>query len=264
MPEADQPESEEVEHKSDLLWASHQKYDLAKTVIAFANGRGGKIVIKRFVGDEKLLDSARLDDSINKYVSPRVSNITSSKESSGTWHISVPPSPLSPHVIAQEGNFTDKYGRVRSAFYPGQIYIRHSSKSEPATGDDVQKMIQQTVGAWLGKLGQSIQSLSTKITNDPDALPVNIVQQGGDMTLEIRDLRREFPYFATTAAKELGRSAYWVGRTANRIEMKSNPEFCYEITGPSGRALYTLYSEAAINRLREVMVEEDASINLKE
>lgn len=250
------PESEEVEHKSELLWEGPQRFDLAKTIIAFANGRGGSIIIERLVGDERLFDSARLDDFVNKYASPRVSNITSSKDSSNRWHIAVAPSTLAPHVIGQEGSFNDRCGRTRSAFHPGQIYVRHSSKSEPATGEDVQKLIQQTVGAWLGKLGRSIQSLSTKITSDPDALPVNIVQQGGDMTLEIHDVSREYPYFATTAAKAIGRSSYWIGLTANRTGMKSNPQYCYEIAGPSGRALYTLHNETAIERLRELSLKE--------
>lgn len=252
-------ESEEFEHKSQLEWAGHQKFDIAKTLIAFANCQGWTILIEKFIGNQSLLDSARLDDFVNKYCAPRISNITSNKIDSEKWEIQVPPSPLSPHVICQEGSYNDKYGKPRSAFYPGQIYVRHSSKSEPASGEDVQKLIQQIVGSWLSKLGKSIETLSTRISDDLSSLPVRIVEQGGDMTLEIKDVTKEYPYYATNLAKEIGRTAYWVGRTANAQNLKMNPKYCYEINGPSGRALYIRYSEAALQKLKSLSEQEKAS-----
>jgi hypothetical protein len=42
--------------------------------------------------------------------------------------------------------------------------------------------------------------------------------------------------------------------------MKSNLQYCYEIAGPSGRALYTFYSERAVERLRELSLKESNSV----
>lgn len=111
----------------------------------------------------------------------------------------------------------------------------------------------------MSKLGKSIETLSTRISDDLSSLPVRIVEQGGDMTLEIKDVTKEYPYYATNLAKEIGRTAYWVGRTANAQNLKMNPKYCYEINGPSGRALYIRYSEAALQKLKSLSEQEKAS-----
>jgi hypothetical protein len=67
------PESESFEEKSSFEWGREgQHFDLLKTIVAFANCAGGQILLKQVSGDHRRLDSARIDDFANTYVSPRL------------------------------------------------------------------------------------------------------------------------------------------------------------------------------------------------
>src|SRR5262245_2986113 len=137
-------EGTEYEEKSDFEAGTNDLLDISKTVIAFANGEGGRLFLRRVRGDSRLLDSARLDGVVNRCVPQSTNGITSRATDDGGYEILVPASTGAPHVIEHVGNY-QRGGTQRPAFYKGQIFVRHSSKSEPATADDVAVMIRRAV-----------------------------------------------------------------------------------------------------------------------
>jgi predicted HTH transcriptional regulator len=152
-------ESDSFEEKSEFDWANGQEIALLKTLVAFANTKGGKISFKSVRSDVKLLDSARLDDFINSHVAPRISGITSEAVTDEEWHVIVPVSANPPHVIKKDVNVLVN-GKQKLLARTGDIYVRHSSKSEIATHDDIHRMFQVTLAFWLSKIGQAVQTLS--------------------------------------------------------------------------------------------------------
>ncbi|MBO0743356.1 MAG: hypothetical protein J2P51_18310, partial [Hyphomicrobiaceae bacterium] len=96
----------DYEEKSEFAGENNDFTDIAKTIAAFANGDRGCIVLKALTCDPKRVDSARLDDFVNRWVSPRITGITSTITSDGGCTISVAPSQNSPHVIAHCASYT--------------------------------------------------------------------------------------------------------------------------------------------------------------
>jgi hypothetical protein len=75
--------------------------------------------------------------------------------------IEVPPSEDGPHTIAHSASYTLASGKQKPVFHPGQIYVRHSSKTEPATADDIRAMIQKASAKTLSALGDAIKQAWT-------------------------------------------------------------------------------------------------------
>jgi hypothetical protein len=103
-------------------------------MVAMANCRGGRIVLSDVICSSKLLDSSHLDNLVNAQVSPRINGITWRQLPDGDWEIEADRSPDRPHVFVVDRRYKDDEGKDKYAFHRGQVYVRHSSKSEPATG----------------------------------------------------------------------------------------------------------------------------------
>jgi hypothetical protein len=248
-------ESEQHEDKSHFDWEYGQQFALLKTIVAFGNLDGGKLVLKNVICDPARLDSARLDDFVNKYIEPRLGGIKSTCIASNTWEIQVQRSPRAPHVIAHEASYKDKKGKLKSAFYPGQIYVRHSSKSEAATADDVHSMIQNAVASWLIKIGQSIESLSLDIGDHANALPVRLSDSATALKIGVADPNTDYPYTAKTMGACVKRNQNWTHATATRLGLKDNPVYSISILGANGVVMQRRYNDNALNVVREKLKE---------
>lgn len=200
-----------------------QEFDLLKTIIAFANGGGGKILLEAVLGNVKQLDSARLDDFANKYVSPRLGGIQSTGNEDGSWTITVSKSPFAPHVISQEASY-EKAGKMKSAFYPGQVYVRHSSKSEPARGEDLQRIIRESVSSWLESLGRAVGSLSFAPSESEYGMPVRIVEGGPTLAISLAD---SHPYTASDIGEPLDKRGSWIGAAVNKLGLRNDRATAY-------------------------------------
>jgi hypothetical protein len=248
-------ESEAYEEKGHFDWAFGQQFDLLKTIVAFANREGGRIVLNTVKCDVARLDSARLDDFVNKYVSPRVGGIASKTVGEGALEISVAKSDRAPHVIAHEASYEDQKGRTRSAFYPGQIYVRHSSKSEPATADDVHKMIQRILGAWIGKIGQSIENLSLDIVSDKTSLPVGLTDDSAALTIAVADPNTDYPFTTNSLGQQIGRNQNWTHKAAGRLGLKDSHVYSLPIKGANGQVVVRRYNARALEVLKKKLEE---------
>ncbi len=243
-------ESADHEEKSRFTGSPREKLELAKTLVAFANKEGGEVRIKRLEVTPDILDSARLDDMVNRFVAPRVEGITSGERSDGGWGISVPESRVKPHVFMREGSFEDKKGRNRTAFYPGQVYARHSSKTEPATDDDLRAIIQQHKADLLKQVSGAIGDLSIRMKGGDGSLPVRLSGGEDALTITVEDPNLSYPYTAKTIGKEIGRHPSWVGRAAALVGLKTDTLYCLPIQGSGKKIIVFRYNDRALGELR--------------
>ena len=247
-------EGEDLELKSDFDGGERQWFELVRTIAAMANTKGGRLILQKAQCEIALLDSARITDRVNKALRPRLSGITSRVTDGGVWEISIQPSRQKPHVFTAELNYVDPHGKNRSAFYPGQVYARHSSKTEPATEEDFARMIQETVATWLEKLAQGIQSLSFEMTSEANSLPVRIAHEPGGLAVSITDPNKDFPYTVTELGKRIGRSQNWTAKAIGKLAIRDDPLYCMTIK--FGKNELRKYNEAAAAKLLQIVSEK--------
>jgi hypothetical protein len=143
------PESESFDRKSALDPTNAEDLlGLVADIAAMANTKGGMVLIGETgktvpEGHSPLFDSARLDDKVNSFVEPRVGGIKSSVLDADFLLVEVEKSPNPPHVFKKEGNYHDSQGKQRSAFRVGDIFARHSSKTERANRSDFDRWFEE-------------------------------------------------------------------------------------------------------------------------
>lgn len=245
------------EVKSRFEGSDEEILKIVKTIVAFANTEGGEILIKKVVDRQDLLDSARLDDKVNRYVQPRVEGIESViDEKTGECRIKVPKSQTAIHVFIAEASYKDSKDRQKSAFYPGQVYVRHSSKTEPATAEDLEKMIRERVSEWLSELGKAMGKLAKQISISESGLPVRI-SETGVLTIAFTDPNREYPYTAKTLGQKIGKNQNWVAKAAEKLGLKNDRGYTLPINSSNGKkVIQWRYNEAAVQKLRRKVEEE--------
>ena len=143
------PESESFDRKSALdPTRPDDLLGLVADLTAMANTYGGAVLVGetgKAIPKEHLplFDSARLDDKVNSFVEPRVCGIKSGVLDAEFLLVEVEKSPNPPHVFKREGNFHDAQGKQRSAFRAGDIFARHSSKTERANRGDFDRWFEE-------------------------------------------------------------------------------------------------------------------------
>lgn len=144
-----QAESDRFERKSELdPTNAEQALTLVIVATSMANTSGGVILIGTKgrpipIPAQQLFDSARLDDRVNAFVEPRIQGITSAILEDEFVVVSVPKGQNPPYVFKKEGNCQDSAGKQKSMFRRGEIRVRHSSKTESATRDDLDRMFEE-------------------------------------------------------------------------------------------------------------------------
>lgn len=241
-------ETENYEEKSNANWKESQDFKILKTIVAFANGSGGVITIKKISCDHKYIDSAMIDDFVNKWVLPRVSGITCQVVDVTGCMISVPASTQAPHVFTKEVSYRNEKGKDISVFYPGQIYVRHSSKTEPATGDDLQKIVANSVMRVLSAVGSSIQKFGVSIVENHKGIPLKLSQSEGALELGFQDVNKLYPFTPTQAGKKVGRGGPWFGSAVKALGLREDPNYCLQIG--SGPNTVRRYNELTVDAVK--------------
>ncbi len=108
-------ESETYEEKSGYGGTDKERLKLVKSIVAMANTRGGEIHIERATARARELDSASLDNSVNRYVGPGVHGIESEVQMDGFAHIKVAESEHKPHIITCYASYEDGNGHQKPA-----------------------------------------------------------------------------------------------------------------------------------------------------
>lgn len=250
-------ESETFEVKSQFGGTTEDWATLIKTVVAMANTSGGRIVLERIECKLADLDSARIDDKVNKYVSPRVRGITACAMEGGYIDVGVNDSESKPHVFRCDLAVPDKPGKAY--FYPGQLWVRHGSKNEPATAEDVERILRQRVARVLDELRvRVLQSDSPLSLTTGDGIPVRFSDEPGAVAV-VPDIDRHYPYTARTLGGAVGKGQNWGAAAARYLELKGKPEFWIGTRGSKGYAVQR-YSERALALVR-AQLEADPTWN---
>ncbi len=260
-PEGDpiRPEGENFERKSKFFRSqSNNESDLepVKTLTAFANTAGGTIHFEILEGcNLKDLDSARIDDLCRRYVAPPLPNIQSQSDGKKGILISIPKSPLRPHVFKTAGNFLFD-GKQKNYFYPGQIVVRHSSKTEPADANDLQKIFEEKLIAKIKGIGDQLVLFAQKLKDSSEGLPVQLVDDNSAIPLGIPDLSPLYPY----TYKQLEEKTRIKGKSLRKIfdkyRIKEKRQFSIKIE--YGKTTIFKYSEHVLDFLRNLASEEAA------
>lgn len=181
-----------MEEKSEFTGSNFSWLKLIKTVVAFANTKGGELLLYNTKGvDPDEFDSARIDDRVNGYVEPRIQNVETQLLRSYV-KIKVANSPSKPHVFKIDGSYQDpeEPSRQRNAFYKGQVLVRHSSKNEVATRDDYERMLEEKQNELMNRVKMVFEfpaDRPVKIEENSEAMPVKVVKEGTGVPVLMKD-----------------------------------------------------------------------------
>lgn len=103
-------ESDSWEEKSLYDGSLAAQLQIIKTLVAFANTKGGTVVLKVVKCKTTELDSAKIDDLINRRVEPNISGFVTEVGGDQSVRISVPKSPNLPHIFCSDGDYKDENG----------------------------------------------------------------------------------------------------------------------------------------------------------
>lgn len=133
---------------------SRAKLKLVKHLVAMANTGGGEITFGRNetqtpgVNEEimKALDSAKLADLVASYIKPGSIDlqheVTTLDNGNYICRVSIGPSRY-PLVMSKSGNYPVDGGKQQTEFEPGDIFTRHSSKTEKMSYEDIRNWIER-------------------------------------------------------------------------------------------------------------------------
>lgn len=177
-------ESNHQDYKLDFDPGNEKaKVDLVKNLVAIANAGGGRIIFGRnetvtpgIDNDTcQALDSARLSDLVYRYVKPAQVELSHEIQALGddrylfTVRIAASEYPV---VMSRQGDWKGMNNRKDKAiFLLGDIWIRHSSKTERVTHEDMRTWIERA------KQGERDRLLSriTTLVNLPDGAEIQVV-----------------------------------------------------------------------------------------
>jgi hypothetical protein len=236
------------------------------------------------VGDPSLVDTVHLDEMIAAYAAPRVHGLVATIALDGSVEIVVPESELKPHMFVAELDYQHR-GRSRGVFFPGQIWVRHSSKNEPAGASDIERMIRERVSRFLGDLSITITDPAFPLrfpvgaatpASTPEARVVTLEDVEGEAKLRVDsqaefairvttdpdaapvniDINRTYPFTTSALGEALGKGVNWAAAAVRALGLKGDLGYHYPVVNADGRVVVNKYSEAALQRLREQLASD--------
>jgi hypothetical protein len=275
--------NQDLEIKGRYSRSQHDRGALVRTIVAMANTHGGRILLQSVEGDPATLELDRVDDVVNAYVAPQLRGIASTVKLDGAVEIVVPESELKPHVFVAELDYQLR-GRTRGAFFPGQIWVRRHSRTEPAGAADVERIVREAASRMLRTLSESMANpafalhasaqtgasasseaapvtiedvaaeallrteghagIAVRVTTDPDAAPVNI------------DINRTYPFTTSALGDALGKGTNWAAAAVRALRLKNDLGFHYPVRNADGKVVVNKYSEATLQQLRDKLASD--------
>lgn len=278
-------DGEDVEIKGSFTKSQHDRGLLVRSIVAMANTRGGRIVLQSVTGDPSSLDTAHLNEMVAAWVTPRVRGLVASTGQDGSVEIVVPASDVKPHVFVAELDYQHR-GRSRGVFYPGQIWVRHSSKNEPAGTADIERMIRERASRFLGDLSVTIidpafplrfpAGAATLPASSSESRALTLEDVEGEARLRVDgqaeiairvttdpdaapvniDINRAYPFTTSALGEALGKSVNWAAAAVRALGLKGDLGYHYPVINADGRVVVNKYSEATLQRLREQLASD--------
>ena len=162
------------------------RVDLVKNLVAMANAGGGQIIFGRNETETPglddatctALDSARLDDFVRKYIVPAPMEISHDIQvmDNGRFVLTLTVAAARyPIVMARKGDWKGMDSRKDSSiFLKGDIWTRHSSKTERVHFEDLRQWVERA----KRDERERILSRITHLANLPEGTEIQVVPSG--------------------------------------------------------------------------------------
>ena len=262
-------ESEKYEFKGTFSGSDPEWLKLVKTIVAIANTSGGNLeVTPTEAVDLQLFDTARIDDKVNAFISPRIHNLTSQIKNS-TIVIQIPNSPSKPHIFIKTGAYQNPKlpSRQLNEFYQGQIWVRHSGKNELLTKDDFDRILKEKLNEFLASINIiasqfPISAKELKVVESresPDAVPIQIRESGEGLPVLLKkervDPNLDYPYNARELGNILGKSVGFIATAASKRGLKGDMKYAVQLKNPQGKVIMVKYSNEALAFLKKLLAD---------
>lgn len=236
--------------------------EVIKDVVAMANSGGGNILIGvqndgTTTGDASVakvlaLDPATLTDKVASYTGSQFDGfaiVEGTRASAQVAVISVGPA-QSPLIFARPGTYVLPDGKQKNAFSQGTLYVRHGAKSEPATTEDVSRLIerrlQEARREWMAGVrkvvtapaGSRIQVLPAGVrqSSSADATPIRITDNPSAPEYRLVDPDVTHPWRQKELIAEINKklpdgkrlNQHHVRAVRQLYEIDSKPEFYHK------------------------------------
>jgi len=254
-------EREDLESKSDFNGSDREWLKLIKTIVAMANKKGGKIVYEKINVDISELDSAKIDDRVNSYISPKLRGIISKKRKKGI-EIIIPNSELKPHIFIKRGIYKNEKGNEVIEFYEGQIWIRHSSKNELFDKSDFDFILQEQIKKIMERINIIAAQYPSSIFEPSESgiplriKPIRDKKKGVPIYIEKEkiDPNTAYPYQAKDLARILERNNAYVIQLLKVLKLKDDPKYNFNYKNSSGKIILRKYNDECLNYLRTFLI----------
>ena len=237
---------------------------LIRSIVAVANSGGGRIVVhpKAPAGPSDELEAATLEAAVNRYVAPRLTGLHCEPAPDGAVMVAVAESPAAPHVFIHDGSTeseeTGDGKPVTAVFHCGQIWVRRGAQEQPASAQDVQRMVRAAASRFLERLSIGIRdpAFSFRLSNS-EGIPVRLA--GDEESVPVSpNLDRLYPYTTKTLGESLGKSLNWAAIASKVLRLKADREYAYGVPSPTGRIIQWRYSDKTHELLAAKLAENPA------
>ena len=194
--------------------------ELIKDIVAVSNSGGGYVVIGclnngHAVGVQPqllpALDSAVIDAKVFNYTGVHLESVsTAAHQKDGRTVVVVRiPACEYPMPFIKVGSYAVEGGKgQKTAFNHGNLYFRHSAKSEPAHADDLRKFVDRKISLikefWLAGIRQVVEApadsvvtvvpAEIRLSNSPDAQNVKVTPEIIEKLLKAPMVDQTHPY----------------------------------------------------------------------
>jgi hypothetical protein len=157
--------------------------ELVKDIVAMSNSGGGSILIGvendgSCPGDSCVpkvleLDPATITDKLAKYTGIQLDSFSIESGERAGQQIAIMSirSAAMPLIFEKPGTYALNDGKQKTAFGIGTLYVRHGAKSEPATSEDIARIIERQ----LQRIRKEWLSGVRKVVNAPTGSSVSIL-----------------------------------------------------------------------------------------
>ncbi|MEX2144269.1 MAG: hypothetical protein WD740_06715 [Anaerolineales bacterium] len=179
---AGESRNEDLKIKIDIQVAA-EKLELIKNIAAIANSGGGKIILGKnekkspgiSVAETKQLDSARVADLVSKYIKPSQVHVghTLKRVKKGRFLLTLNISRVTYPVVFSKQGFDPIANRP--VFRVGDVWTRHSSKTEPIEHEDLRLWIEAAKGSAINQMKDRLRI----IAEAPEDADIKAVTRSG-------------------------------------------------------------------------------------